>query len=96
MEKSFHNTIGLTQTEVNLEDIKCKSQEDVILKMFFVEPRLTRSDVINRYPNKMTPITSIGRGLTNLKTAGILEKTSFSKIGMYGKPEYYYQLPFIK
>ena len=38
------------------------------------------------------PLSSIRRGISNLKKQGYLKKTNETKIGIYGKPEHIYTL----
>lgn len=37
------------------------------------------------------PLTSTRRAINNLTASGILEKTEFQSMGLYGKPEYHWQ-----
>jgi len=73
---------------------KAKTQEERILAFFMSRPRelFTPDDVWTMFPvkdfgddSRNTPLTSIRRAMTNLTTAGLLEKTKTMRIGYYGK-----------
>jgi len=51
----------------------------------------TASNILRMFTDN-TPITSIRRALTTLYDAGILDKTSERREGLYGRPECVYKL----
>lgn len=53
---------------------------------------LTASEVFQNFPDKRVPLTSIRRAITNLKDRRKVVKTTLKKDGIYGRPEYVYQL----
>jgi predicted HTH transcriptional regulator len=89
----YFNTNKLSDEQVVVANQQTKKQEDIILNIFFQrKQKLTASDIYNIYNNPNTPLTSIRRGITNLKNDGKLVKIDETKIGIYGKPEHYYKL----
>jgi len=90
---SYYNTTNLTGTELDDSHEKAQRQEYVVLGIFQRHKELTASDAWSYYTaRKRAPLTSIRRSITNLTTDGHLKKTDRQKIGMYGKPEYIYEL----
>mgnify|MGYP003131972048 CR=1 FL=1 len=92
----YHNTNKLDELTSRLEARKNVRQEDLIYEIFITfEEKKTASEVWNHYGPKV-PLTSIRRGISNLMREGVLEKTNETKIGIYGKPEHFYQLSQLK
>lgn len=90
---SYYNTNNLEGAELKEAHKNAESQQVIILRIFQRHKRLTASDAWSYFTaKKRVPLTSIRRGITNLAKDGLLEKTTKQKIGMYGKPEYVYQL----
>jgi len=92
MTKPFYNTISTKgQTLINFSS-KAQSQEDLILTVFKMSLRpLAWFEVKNLLIEDMNDC-SIKRSITNLKTKGILAKTSDMIQGTAGKPVHKYKL----
>ena len=89
--KHYFNTNRLNKASERLEASKNLRQEDTLYCIFKVEKKLTASEAWTHFA-KRVPLTSIRRGMSNLMREGFLEKTTQTKIGIYGKPECYYKL----
>ena len=89
---SYFNTNREKGETLNKSEEKAKNQEDIILDIFKANKALTASDTYQIYENKLVPLTSIRRAITNLTDKGYLIKTKKMKFGLYGKREHYYQL----
>ena len=89
---SYFNTTNQKADFVELAEDKALNQEQTILHLFNTFKTMTASDCAKMFECVNTPITSIRRGMTNLKNLGILTKTDNTQIGMYGRPEYVYEL----
>ena len=89
--KTYHNTTNQKDLVVQLEKAKFKTQEEIIKDMFEDGVKKSASDIYKEYPLPV-PLTSIRRGISNLKFEGSLIKLDETKIGIYGKPEHYYNL----
>jgi len=89
---SYHNTTNQDDDFVLVEEFKARTQEDIILNIFNVFPRMTASEIHQMFDDINIPLTSIRRGMSNLKKRGVLIKTEDTKVGIYGKPEYIYKL----
>ena len=73
-------------------EAKNSTQEALILTVFQLMQRaLAWHEVQGLLVEDMNEV-SIKRCITNLKTSGILEKTSDKIMGKYGKPTYRYKL----
>ena len=96
--KHYFNTTNQDADFVSMEIEKCKSQEEIIFDIFSDGKQYSASDVWEKYfeikvhSETPTPITSIRRAITNLTYVGKLVKLNETKIGMYGKPEHYYEV----
>ena len=89
----YYNTTNIADAALKQEWRKTEKQEDVVLALFEKHNRMTASECWRRY-GTTTPLTSIRRAITDLTNEGKLVKTSNKKPGIYGKPEYEYQLYF--
>lgn len=89
---SYYNTTNESgQTLISFES-KASNQEKTVLEVFYTYCRpLCWSEVQRLLPINMNEI-SIKRSLSTLKTKGVLGKTSEKVMGIYGKPNYKYQL----
>lgn len=99
MQTTFHNTIRLSGDQLKQAVITAAKQEDAIFVIYLnTRNRYTAWDIYGmmQRAGKKWPITSCRRALTNLMQKGDLVKLSDQKDGEYGKPEYYYQLNFLK
>lgn len=90
----YYNTTNQKQPDLKKEWDKTENQEQSVLRLFKQFNRLTASECWKLYEVPHTPITSIRRAITDLMLDGELIKTSEKKKGIYGKPEYVYQLKF--
>ena len=100
----FFNTTG--ETGQTLENFKAVAliQDEIILEMYQLYPKMSPSQCWNRYAgfcvNQLgmpfthtPPITSIRRSINTLTNSGQLERLRFEKvIGIYGRPECYWKL----
>lgn len=86
---SFHNTIKLSDEQVEEVDAVCKSQEDRIMAIFHQQKKpLTPFELEQLYGQLYhpVPITSIRRALTNLtKIEKLVKSNDADKKGEYGK-----------
>jgi len=87
----FHNTTNQNAEFVLAESRNCKSQEQIIYQIFKEFGRMTASEVLAKYPKPIL-LTSVRRSLSNLKFSQQLIKLDETNIGMYKKPEHYYQI----
>ena len=93
--ENYFNTTNLNGKELEGEKANATSQQEFILSLFYgKKDEYTASEMWKAYLScgKRCPITSVRRALTNLTSDGKLEKTNVQRIGIYGKPEYVYQL----
>ncbi len=88
---SFYNTTNLKGQDLFEAIMQANSQEEFVLNMLKKKRRMTASELYKHYP-KPAPITSIRRALSNLKKKGLVRKTGQTKKGIYGKPEYVYEI----
>jgi len=89
--KSYYNTTKQKADYVSAEEKKCKSQEQIVLKLFIMHRKLSASKVWKLYPNDV-PLTSIRRAMSNLQKADCITITEEQVKGVYGKPEKVYKL----
>lgn len=86
----FYNTTNEQGKQLDIFVQKASKQEDEILVLMQRYKKLSPSDVSKYFKNY--PLTSIRRALTNLTKKGKLIKTDEKKIGIYGKPEYFWSV----
>ena len=97
LDLPFHNTLELRGSALAEAHAKAKSQEQRILEFFQrAAPGLTFTPE-NLLPLMVagTPLTSVRRALTNLTTAGLLEKVPLAvkrTRGRLGKPVHSWRL----
>lgn len=99
MQTTFHNTIRLQGEDLKQAVINASRQEEAIFVIYLnTRTKWTAWDIYGmmQRAGKRWPITSCRRALTNLMQKGELVKLADQKKGEYDKPEYYYQLNFIK
>jgi hypothetical protein len=90
--KSFHNTTGLKESELDLRASKALTQDEEVLRLFNVFKSLTLTpERIHKHlqdtqPKKYrnVPLTSIRRAFSNLKKRGLIDKTDVMVCGNYG------------
>jgi len=96
--QSFHNTVGFEGNKLKEAEINCVGQELDILNYFKRQSRVIKtkhspSDIHHAiWGDGIVPLTSVRRAMSNLTKKGILMKTARQKDGVYGKPEYLWQL----
>ena len=88
----YHNSTNQDETFVNKAIKKCRSQELRITQIMYLKKQATASEVWEFTEWLKTPLTSIRRALSNLSYEGKLTKSNKTKIGLYGRPEYYYTI----
>jgi hypothetical protein len=90
--KTYYNTNNEMKVELDISKRKALSQQELVLEIFqqYQGRRLGPSDILHYFPG--VPITSIRRAITNLTSAGLLEKTDKFSFGNYGKVEHLWQL----
>ena len=92
----FHNTIGLSDTELREAEESCAQKDFVVLEVFNDNPKdeFIRYDVISileksvRYP--VVP-SSVTRSLNTLEGMGYLKKTT-KRMGPYDRANWQYKL----
>lgn len=91
---NYFNTTRSTGRELAEFRRRAESQQDLILDYFRRRPGMAYSPSQVRDALNLTgaPITSIRRAITNLTSAGELEKTERQVRGPYGRPEYQWRL----
>ena len=92
--KTYHNTTELSGDELKQAIDKAVSQDDKVLIYFRnnADKEFTPSEVHKEIFPANVPLTSVRRALSNLTRKGYLEKTDNQKTGVYGRPEYTWQL----
>ena len=90
---TYHNTTNQTELFVEAEVKNFKNQEERVMYFMKSLPKATASEIWTLISlDKEYPITSIRRAMSNLCFDDELHKTKSTKIGLYGKPEHYYEL----
>lgn len=87
---SFYNTIDAKGEVLVKYEADCKSQEEMVLEVFYKSNELAWFEVQGFLPD-MNEV-SLKRSLTNLKGKGKLFKTSTQVMGPSGKSCYKYKL----
>ena len=87
---SYYNTTKETGELLKQSEKKAMTQEKKLRGLFAILVKMSPSQALKYFP-KNTPITSVRRGITNLKNEGYLIKTNIKVPGLYGKPEYIYK-----
>lgn len=91
----YFNTTNLVGEELKLSTQKAETQTEKVLAYFekYSTGRFSPSQVHLKV-NVGSPITSTRRAISDLTKEGKLEKTKYKEEGIYGKPEYMWQLAF--
>ena len=102
---NYFNTTRSTGPDLAKYEYKAKNQNEKVYTIFLEVQKsgvtaLTASEVLELYPEPKPPLTSIRRALTTLSktpkneplTKTKLEKTTRHKIGLFGRPEFYYKI----
>lgn len=95
--RSFYNTTAETGDQLTIMRLKAEKQDLLVLNCFLIHRRLSPSQLYIKLFYKVKadqrpPITSIRRSLTNLTNDGRLVKTDVKTTGMYGRPEFIWEL----
>lgn len=91
----FYNTTNEKGEPLKRRRFKAQGQRNIVLKFFREHPEvgLSASEVwLNAFDPDSTPQTSIRRSITGLYKEGLINKTSETKIGLFGVPEYLWRL----
>jgi hypothetical protein len=88
----FFNTTRVTGTELAECRAAAETQEAIIYEFFRRHPRQSFSPSRLASVLPKAPLTSIRRAVTNLTTAGLLEKTDQKTVGLWNKREYCWRL----
>lgn len=85
---TIHKSGHFTTEQINHLQESATGQEKQIARWFYKHPnRMIGAGMLHELMEYDWPITSTRRSITNLLDAGILEKTSEVKKGLYGSPE---------
>ncbi len=87
---TFYNTSHTLGDELRKYQTQAASQEATLLRAFIKRWKRPMTPTQARLAAGLdqAPITSIRRAITNLTTAGELEKTTQQRRGPYNRPEY--------
>ena len=91
---AYYNTTRQKGEQLEVAWDKTKSQDDKVMEYFHAHGKATPSEVwihFNENENNV-PITSIRRSITNLTNSNYLSKTNNKKEGVYGRPEYVWEI----
>ena len=89
----YYNTLVSTGNKLREYKEKSNKQEDLILELFKLNPKLELSPfevqtVLKRFNVLRVPITSIRRAITDLTNNSKLVKTTTRKLGPYGRDSF--------
>lgn len=95
MSKGYFNTTSLSGDDLLAANNDAMKQSERIYEFFKAndDMKMTASDVgkeLFRYTS--VPLTSVRRAISVLAKDNKLTKTTITKEGLYGKPEYYWEL----
>lgn len=90
---AYYNTTSEKGQQLEIFALKAEKQDLKVLAAFVKYKRLTPSNCLTLvFLNVNVPLTSVRRSITNLTKAGKLIKTNEKAIGIYGRPEYIWQI----
>ena len=97
---TYYNTTGQKGKQLEVSWDKTKSQDDKVMEYFRAHGKATPSEVWFHFIKhehhgeilNAVPITSIRRSITNLTNSYLLSKTDNKKEGVYGRPEYVWEI----
>jgi len=69
-----------------------ETQAKHIESLFTSYRRMTPSQAWRAMNQPDTPLTSVRRAISNLSRDGILIKTGIKAVGIYGRPEYFWEM----
>ena len=95
MSKGYYNTTSLSGDDLLAANNEALKQGERVYEFFKAngDMSMTASDVgreLFRYTS--VPLTSVRRAISVLANENKLTKTTKTKQGIYGKPEYFYEL----
>jgi len=88
----YFNTTRQKGEQLKVAWDKTKSQDDKVMEYFHEHGKGTPSEVWIHFRDSNVPITSIRRSITNLTNYNYLSKTDNKKEGIYGRPEYVWEI----
>lgn len=95
---TYYNTTNITGRNLANRRKQAKGQQTIVAEYFRKHPKkkITASELTKQLKAKMllskrTPITSIRRALSDLKTKGTIRKLPQTRIGPYRQPEHLFQ-----
>jgi len=88
----FYNTTSVKGEELAQCRAAAETQEAIIYEFFLRHPNMSYSPSRLASVLPKAPLTSIRRAVTNLTTAGLLEKTDHKVVGLWNKQEYTWRL----
>lgn len=85
---SYHNTNGLSGSELKKATVKNLKQDIKVLEFFKKHPdkELSSCDVYRRLRWNNSPLTSLRRSINTLANNNLLKDTGKRKVGIYGSP----------
>ena len=89
---AYYNTTRQKGEQLKVSWKKTKSQDDKVMEYFHAHGKGTPSEVWIYFRDSNVPITSIRRSITNLTNSNLLSKTNNKKEGVYGRPEYVWEI----
>ena len=89
---AYYNTTRQKGEQLEVAWDKTKSQDDKVMEYFHAHGKGTPSEVWIYFRDSNVPITSIRRSITNLTNSNLLSKTNNKKEGVYGRPEYVWEI----
>ena len=89
----YYNTLVSTVNKLREYKEKSNKQEDLILELFKLNPKLELSPfevqtALKRFNVLTAPITSIRRAITDLTSSRKLVRTKTRKLGPYGRDSF--------
>lgn len=88
----YYNTTNIDNKSVDHYTEKAKSQDEAVLSVYERHGILTPSQVWEQLNMPNTPLTSIRRSISSLAKLMKLIKTNKTQLGIYGRPEHFYEL----
>ena len=89
---AYYNTTRQKGEQLKVSWKKTKSQDDKVMEYFHAHGKGTPSEVWIYFRDSNVPITSIRRSITNLTNSNLLSKTDNKREGVYGRPEYVWEI----
>lgn len=90
---TYYNTTQLETKQHDLAMSNASMQDFIVMTVFHENNKpMSPSDVHKKAFGDNTPLTSTRRSISNLTKSGFLFKTPAQKRGVFGKPEYLWEL----